>query len=99
MTKSKIYCSIILFVFLTTGFIPFISIEGSNKTIFFDTVISSKLVLDQNNDKIDDILSLELKNTNYPVVDFVLKYNKPITSLEKQRLVKMGAKILGTPGI
>lgn len=95
MKKNKIYCSIILFVFLTTSFIPFISIEGLNETTLYDTIISSKFVLDQNNDKIDDELSLKLMKTNYPTVDFVLKFNKPINSIDKQRLTNMGAKILG----
>ncbi len=95
MKKNKIYCSIILFVFLTTGIIPFISIESINKTNVHDTIISSKFVLDQNNDKIDDELSSKLTNTNYQTVDFVLKYYKTINSIEKQKLTKMGAQILG----
>ncbi len=95
MKKNKIYCSIILFVFLTSGIIPFISLEGVNNSNSLNTVISSKLFLDQNNDKIDDELSLILKKTNSPIVDFVLEYSNPIKPIEKQRLTNMGVSILG----
>lgn len=80
---------------MTASIIPFISLEGNNEAISYDPIISSKLVLDQNNDKIDDKLSLKLMNMNYPVNDFVLKYNKPVSSIEKQRLANMGVRILG----
>ena len=95
MKKSEIYSSIFLLILLFTGLFPSV-IESSHKnTEPNDTVISSKTIFDSNANKIDDQFELQLKETRNIIVDFVIKYDRPITNFDLNVLVNNGVTILG----